>query len=1513
MFNSKIRLLAFCQIIAILCEPILSPAHMVYATEQSVEVEDSEISSSEDIITEENEAFLFEQKSEYEAFEEGTEKIVVIDEISIDGMQSNDELFEGFVDKHFYGMYDIAPLARLQLAGDRLQGTNKYIYDQLKLQIQRVAQFGGATNNFQVVFTGSDAWNQVKDFGQDDLQSIMDALLVDIPYELYWYDKTEGIKCGISQSNTNVIMTFSCSVVQSYRKDGNSHVVTDDVSKVSAAATEARRVANLYINQSQTEKLESFLAYICNAVSYNYDVVIDDNAPYGDPWQLIYVFDKDSTTNVVCEGYSKAFKYLCDMTGEACYLASGYLGPINNGEYGSHMWNIVTLNNGANLLVDSTNCDSQKGGYHKQLFLVMGEYVASGPVSVNNISLDGYQNVGGSGLNYYYALGLRETLGDGILTLRQAEEESEISEIHLSIDWQQNEGYRIGKTIGEARRQLKKLLKITIPGVEENTIQSEVYMLREYNSVEYATNDSDIITSGTKYVLSLLITLSGDNKFISNQDAIKATLNGEAQTLSFVNFEGRNNVNIRFTLTDPTEGLIPLNKNIYIADENIVPGVGKAIPTTISTAYDCDSSRYGEAVYSINNVSWRHEDSESVVDNGSFTYGRYTLTFDIVPNDGYVLPMSNGTYDGTVYINNSSARIITASNEKLQVSYTFPKLIEEVVLRFEVNGGDSLPENDISKTVVYNEKIGELPNPTRTGYTFDGWYTVLERNGTVSGEKIDADTICKYVETTYVYAKWIPETYTVTFKGNGVTISEEESSKEVIYDASYGNLPSPEREGYDFIGWFTQKEGGVQVKPTDIHSIAQDLHLYAHWEEKKTDSTEGGSDDGIEPEKDIWGSILECDRVLLEADYDARVPEGMWICVGEGEKARVWERLQTPGKELQVDFNGAAITFPDMRIYDGNHLLSKADYTVSYANNKAVATFDSAKAPRVTITTKGNYTGAMYRTFTINGVEATTAISKFAVSVKWPNLQYNGQKKKAEEVVVRQNRTAEPLHEGEDFDIVYSPNVDAGKVTMSIIGKGEYYGIITKTYTITKKPFKVSKAETVEIECPETIPYGVTTLKIVVQDPTLTSPRILEEGIDYTYKLSSVKAGKAKVTITGKGNYSGSIQRELVIEKKDLGNTDIKLSAFDTAYQAKGMRKPVVILKDGDKTLKSGTDYTLEYRYVDKVNVGSVSKEVWKEAGALVSGQDVLMPGTKISVIVKGKGNYTGTISSTISVVESYSFNQFDEEEKIGNISVLVSPVKYQEKPGICKPSITVMDAVRGTKLKAGTDYVIDHYEYVDATGEGITVMNNKLPVTRHAEDTVDGKDVVPVGTTINAIIKGKGIYTGGGENAFIVAPFQYLKDISKASVKVTDQIFNGKEIEPSKSAFTVLLDKTLRLTADDYDIVSCSNNIKKGTATVVIQGKGIYTGQKKATFKIVARNVNYTIQYDANGGTGKTMTKSVIAEGKPLKANTYKKQGYTFAGWSLEPEGEIVYKDKAIFTTTQSYGGTITLYAKWE
>lgn len=232
-------------------------------------------------------------------------------------------------------------------------------------------------------------------FGADvNHDALLSKLLANMPYELYWFDKTNGmaISYGIEADENTVTIPYivvGFCVADAYR-DTTKYVVNEkgeqildednnpvpdytavDTAKTGAARTAAAKAAEVVAaNQDKGtySKLVAYREYITNAVDYNSEAASTANYPYGDPWQLIYVFDGDPKTNVVCEGYSKAFKYLCDLTWTgsdpevACYLPTGTM----DGD--AHMWNIVSIG-GANYLTDITNCDSGTIGAPDQLFL----------------------------------------------------------------------------------------------------------------------------------------------------------------------------------------------------------------------------------------------------------------------------------------------------------------------------------------------------------------------------------------------------------------------------------------------------------------------------------------------------------------------------------------------------------------------------------------------------------------------------------------------------------------------------------------------------------------------------------------------------------------------------------------------------------------------------------------------------------------------------------------------------------------------------------------------------------------------------------------------------------------------------------------------------------------------------------------------------------------------------------------------------------------------------------------
>ena len=210
------------------------------------------------------------------------------------------------------------------------------------------------------------------------LDALMRKQLLEMPYELYWYNKTKGVSMGysVATSGNDVTvrnLTLSMNVSQDYAKFVSTtsyNPFEADTAKTGAVADtpkKAQAVVNAHAGETDYQKLVSYREYIKGEVSYNTGAA-GGGYPYGGPWQLIYVFDGDPTTNVVCEGYAKAFQYLCDLTfqnQEGRPSSSLVSGKMDDGD---HMWNVVAIG-GRNYLVDVTNCDTGSIGAPDQLFL----------------------------------------------------------------------------------------------------------------------------------------------------------------------------------------------------------------------------------------------------------------------------------------------------------------------------------------------------------------------------------------------------------------------------------------------------------------------------------------------------------------------------------------------------------------------------------------------------------------------------------------------------------------------------------------------------------------------------------------------------------------------------------------------------------------------------------------------------------------------------------------------------------------------------------------------------------------------------------------------------------------------------------------------------------------------------------------------------------------------------------------------------------------------------------------
>ena len=147
----------------------------------------------------------------------------------------------------------------------------------------------------------------------------------------------------------------------------------------------------------------------------------------------------------------------------------------------------------------------------------------------------------------------------------------------------------------------------------------------------------------------------------------------------------------------------------------------------------------------------------------------------------------------------------------------FEQYTEENKLQFDANNGAVDPDE---KGVYYGKPYGTLPVPIRDTYRFDGWFTAPE-----GGTRITEDTYVLTPGDHTLYAHWTLKEFTLTFDANGGTVDEE--SRTVICLEPYGTLPTPERYGYTFDGWFTAD--GTRVTAESQSGVAEDITLVAKW------------------------------------------------------------------------------------------------------------------------------------------------------------------------------------------------------------------------------------------------------------------------------------------------------------------------------------------------------------------------------------------------------------------------------------------------------------------------------------------------------------------------------------------------------------------------------------------------------------------------------------------------------------------------------------------------------------
>lgn len=470
-----------------------------------------------------------------------------------------------------------------------------------------------------------------------------------------------------------------------------------------------------------------------------------------------------------------------------------------------------------------------------------------------------------------------------------------------------------------------------------------------------------------------------------------------------------------------------------------------------------------------------------------------------------------------------------------------------------------------------------------------------------------------------------------------------------------------------------------------------------------------------------WGDADEVKATAFDEDTAvSALPDGIWYVFGSGKAIEAGK--YDGSSVMTAEATGGAVTFDgDIYVFHGTRrLYQNRDYTVTYANNKAVADITAAKAPMVTIKGKGYYTGTESFKFTItagSAADATkTPISKVKVNNLASSVEFTGKgfnindlRKDVTKEVTLTNGT-DTLGLGEDYE-VSMPNYGAiGKMTITFKGIGDKYtGTVTRTVTVKAYNIKKDAAKKITVTAGDaefrksgSIPSFVT-----VYFGTDEDGYKLVEGVDYTLTfknntkgiIDKGAKGAPVVSVKGIGNFTGvNATATYSVTKGDPEN--ITLMAADKAYKAKaaaGYFKVVPKITDGGKNLTTGKNKDLDavaktdYRYYYAEDT-TLEGGIERYAGEEIPNSDIVPAGTtiKVAVTVKPTEKTPYNIDSAgMEIYGSYQILDNAYNIKSANVSLKNKTLAYDNGRVIIPGYDDLTVTLKGTTLGAD-DYEID-------------------------------------------------------------------------------------------------------------------------------------------------------------------------------------------------------------------------------
>lgn len=837
-------------------------------------------------------------------------------------------------------------------------------------------------------------------------------------------------------------------------------------------------------------------------------------------------------------------------------------------------------------------------------------------------------------------------------------------------------------------------------------------------------------------------------------------------------------------------------------------------------------------------------------------------------------------------------------------------------ITYELNGGTNALKNPTY--FGWNQESFTLEDPTHPTAIFEGWYYD-------SAYKSKVGTINPYntLKNITVYAKWrarqeVQVDWLIYSSLQDYTGSVFEPTV-VVKNDTYTLV-----EGQDYeISYTYNTVDGVNTCDITVTGIGEYIgsQTVTITERKATIQNDMVSEI---PEMIFNGGALEPNpevsfngtTLVKDVDYTLTYANNTDIGTGvvtitgighfEGEVTRHF-LIRTKSMEMSFvsaiadqEYTGTAIEPNIVLTHNDKVLKENVDYRITFSNNIEVG------QATVTIKGRGNYVGTIKVQFQIVGADLYNLENQKALTVLVEDSEatystlYKG--KAIEPAVTLKLSDGKELVVGKDYVVSYTDNVTPGTATITISGKRNYAGSVTKTFDIRKhdigdafvtagRNLTVLYSPAGQSPVPRIEYNGARLIKDV--DFVAVYYQLDVSGQRVGAELDKVTdAGMYELVLKGNGTFTGTLEHAATITVKtralDGGNVVVENpyaridgDTITAKYQIMFAGHP----------LTEGTDYAVTCQI-------SENREY-------------------VSYVFTGIGNYSGTLAQNFKLVEADIIIFSEGEYKI-------SAIENQSYTGarIC-PTVSVVKVDdENVQLREGVDFKVS-YKYnlkvgtatvvVTGIGDCVGTMKDTFEIVPSGMARVDiyadfiyntkvQKPEVWAGTEAGTLVEGvdytvdcldandnpvdsreagtykvvvtfKGNYTGVETRTYEIDAYP----VEALQVEIPDKKYTGAEILSALEEMTVFLDgkKLTEEEKEDLTIVRGENNTGvSDDAVLVISGSGNFTGEAAFKFNIVEKPISDT-----------DLTIRVGSEEISSNTSGYKAE---WTGSAIEPSVEI-------------------------